>query len=126
MNGQASTLAITSENTASSSTGALPTEVGNIAIERLSMEDGAFPQSGPQQHSPVPAGIPTAAPEGRGKKRKASRDHGDRDVDEDETAAPSLKRRRATSRQQIISGVAPADTGQPPTPTEETVWQRAF
>jgi len=129
LDGATSTLMAISDDKTSPSASALPTEVNDVAIDRLSMEDVAFSQPRPQQHSPVPTHVPTHGPEGRGKKRKASRDHGDREIDEDETAAPSLKRRRALSPQHIASNVgangSPADTGQPPTPVEKTVWQRA-
>jgi hypothetical protein len=130
VDGAPSTLMATSDNNATPSASPLPTEVNHIAIGRLSMEDAAVPQPQPQQRSPAPIHVPTHGHEGRGKKRKASRDHGDRDIDEDETAAPSLKRRRALSPQHIASNAgtngSPADTGQPPTPVEQTVWQRAF
>jgi hypothetical protein len=128
--GTASALIATSDNNASPLASTLPTAVNDIPIGRLSMEDAALPRPPPQQHSPAPIPAPTYGHQGRGKKRKASRDHGDRDIDEDETAAPSLKRRRALSPQHIASNIgangSPADTGQPPSPVEETIWQRAF
>ena len=92
LGGAASMLMTICEDRASPSGSALPTEVNDVVIDRLSMEDAALPQPQPQQQSPTHINAPTHGHEGRGKKRKASRDHGDWEIDEDETAAPSLKR----------------------------------
>lgn len=94
-------------------------EGNDVAMESLVVEDQAVPPPSSPLSQRLPSPIVPDAPEGRAKKRKASRDHGASNTDDEERAAPSTKRRRAASPRQ-------GDNTQPPTSAEETIWQRAF